>query len=340
MGRSPIFGIPLLENQQETPDVTHNEAIVLLEIAMKGVVSVGLNTPPAGVEGAAYVLGAAPTGVWSGKANKVAVYFNGSWRFLPGLTSAGADLPIGASHEGLRVWSQADDGFYVWDGSAWGAFSAGGGGVLDQLFLPAAISAPAAADFTLTEMGPSALTKSLADQSYGVDLIVTPVAVDSLALAVLDAGDVSSDFTCEFGLSVPFAYANYLSFGIFYRDSVNDLARAVGPEGNSTRGIMSAAKYNAAGYSAADSAASVVASGVYDYRLVFLRMVRVGTNVKTYVSFDGTLWSPYQSITWTDFVTAPDQIGVFLHPNVQPDTPFTVADWPDITVKIIHAAFA
>ena len=63
--------------------------------------------------------GAAPTGAWNGKANKLAGFFGGAWRFLPDVDSDGTDIPIGARHEGLRVWVNDENTFYRWTGSAW-----------------------------------------------------------------------------------------------------------------------------------------------------------------------------------------------------------------------------
>ena len=120
MGASPIFGIPLIASQQAQPEVTHNEAVMLLSLAFRGVTQVGLNAPPGSpAEGDAYVLGAAPTGAWSGKANKIAIRYNAAWDFLPGNDEDGTNIPIGVTHEGLRVWDRTNNCFYVWSGSAW-----------------------------------------------------------------------------------------------------------------------------------------------------------------------------------------------------------------------------
>lgn len=42
------------------------------------------NTPPSSpLAGDVYIVSTFPTGVWSGKANNIAVYANGSWYFTP-----------------------------------------------------------------------------------------------------------------------------------------------------------------------------------------------------------------------------------------------------------------
>lgn len=122
MGATPILGIPTIETQQAQPEITHNEAVYLLQLALMGAISLGDNAPPGSpAEGDVYVLGSAPTGAWTGKANKIAIRFNGAWRFVPGVDSSGSDIPIGADQSGLMIFNQDDDLFYVWTGAAWTA---------------------------------------------------------------------------------------------------------------------------------------------------------------------------------------------------------------------------
>lgn len=119
MSTTPDLGIPLVSTQQATPEVTHNEALYLIQALLNGVIS-QTNTPPGSpTVGDAYICGSAPTGAWAGKANKVAIYTDGGWRFVPGNTSAGTNIAIGARHEGLRVYRRDEDALWVWSGSAW-----------------------------------------------------------------------------------------------------------------------------------------------------------------------------------------------------------------------------
>lgn len=120
MTTSPDLGIPFIDQQQAQPEVTHNEALLLLQAVLNGVISVGLNTPAVGPTiGDSYVLGAAPTGTWSGRANCIAIWSGTAWDFIPGETSAGTPITMGARQEGLRVWNKALDRMYVWTGSEW-----------------------------------------------------------------------------------------------------------------------------------------------------------------------------------------------------------------------------
>lgn len=120
MTTSPDLGIPFISQAQAQPEVTHNEALLLIQALLGGVISVGLNTPAVGPTiGDSYVLGAAPTGVWSGRANCIAIWNGTAWDFIPGETSAGTPITMGARQEGLRVWNKALDRMYFWSGSAW-----------------------------------------------------------------------------------------------------------------------------------------------------------------------------------------------------------------------------
>lgn len=119
MASSPDLGINLLAQGQATPDVTVNEAIILLQALLYGVKSLGDNTPPGSpTEGDSYVVGTSPTGAWAGKINKIAVYYGGSWRFVPGNDSNGSNIQISARHEGLRVWVQDENALYVFSQNA------------------------------------------------------------------------------------------------------------------------------------------------------------------------------------------------------------------------------
>lgn len=117
---TPDLGIPELAQAQAFPEVTHNEAIVLLQLLQKGVIDRGLNPPPgAPTEGDSYILGAAPTGAWAGRANALAIFWGGVWRFLPGRDDLGAIIAMGARQEGLSVWVNDENTRYTWSGSAW-----------------------------------------------------------------------------------------------------------------------------------------------------------------------------------------------------------------------------
>ncbi|AGH31356.1 hypothetical protein TVVG_00007 [Tetraselmis viridis virus SI1] len=119
MVTTPIFGIPEIASQQDQPEVTHNEALILIQILMTGAEG-QQNTPPGGPsEGQVYIVGDTPTGAWAGRPNKVAIYYGGAWRFLPGVDDSGSSIDIGATHEGIRVYRKDLSALTVWDGAAW-----------------------------------------------------------------------------------------------------------------------------------------------------------------------------------------------------------------------------
>lgn len=120
MTTSPDLGIPFIVSSQAQPDVTHNEALLLIQATMKGVLDRGVNTPAVGpTTGDSYILGAAPTGAWAGRANCIAIYSGTAWDFIPGETSAGTPITMGARQEGLSVWVSDENTRYTWNGSSW-----------------------------------------------------------------------------------------------------------------------------------------------------------------------------------------------------------------------------
>lgn len=119
MATSPDLGLPFISALQSQPDVTHNEALLMLQAALVGAINL-TNTPPGSpADGDMYVCGTAPTGAWAGKANKLAFRYGGSWRFIPGNDSSGINIAMGARQEGIKVWVNDDAAEYVWTGSAW-----------------------------------------------------------------------------------------------------------------------------------------------------------------------------------------------------------------------------
>lgn len=105
---TPRWTLPLLAAGQAQKDMTHNEALSLLDLVVQPCVeAVGLNGPPAGPQpGQAWILGDRPTGEWTGHAQALAGWTDGGWRFL-------------APRLGLSVWSRADQCRCEWDGDAW-----------------------------------------------------------------------------------------------------------------------------------------------------------------------------------------------------------------------------
>ena len=148
------MGLPLLSSQQAQPEITHNEALVMLSALTKGVITIQNAPPGSPAEGDSYVVGTSPTGSWVGRANTIATYTVGGWRFIPDRNSSGTIITMGARHEGMRVWRQSDNALYVWDGAAWTALATAAQLPLDYgqrsvSLNTTAISVTAAVDSTL-----------------------------------------------------------------------------------------------------------------------------------------------------------------------------------------------
>ncbi len=91
------FAIPLLATGQAQKDVTHNEALTLTDVLLSPVVqSVAPAAIPASpVPGQGWIVGPSPQGAWAGRADQIAFWTVGGWRFS-------------AAPVGMAIWSVAD----------------------------------------------------------------------------------------------------------------------------------------------------------------------------------------------------------------------------------------
>lgn len=83
-GQSPRLALPLLAAGQAQKEITHNEALTLLDLLTHPVIeSAELTAPPADpVAGQMWRVGPAPTGIWSGQAGRIAALTEGGWRYI------------------------------------------------------------------------------------------------------------------------------------------------------------------------------------------------------------------------------------------------------------------
>jgi len=81
---SARFNLPLLAPGQSQKEVTHNEAVQLLECLVQPVVEgPPVNNPPGSpVVGQQFLVGPAPTGAWTGYSGGLASWTAGGWRLL------------------------------------------------------------------------------------------------------------------------------------------------------------------------------------------------------------------------------------------------------------------
>lgn len=101
------LGLPYLSTSQAQKEITHNEALDIIDFFCQPVVKSRTSSPPGTpAEGDAYIVLATATGVWVGKDNTIARYINGSWTFY-------------TPFEGMWTWVVADVRDYVYHSSAW-----------------------------------------------------------------------------------------------------------------------------------------------------------------------------------------------------------------------------
>lgn len=119
------FHLPLLAAAQAQKEVTHNEALTLLDALVQPVIEAGPqdDPPPAPTAGQGWLVGGAPTGDWAEAAGMIAVYTAGGWRFIE-------------PRAGMRLLRLSDHGWLRFDGSGWSApeavASPSGGAVVDS----------------------------------------------------------------------------------------------------------------------------------------------------------------------------------------------------------------
>lgn len=122
---TPRFSLPLLATAQAQKEMTHNEALVLIDALVQLAVEAGPQAdPPADPdEGQCWLVGAAPTGGWAGRAHAVAVWTAGGWRFA-------------VPREGLRAWRIGDGAWIRFEEGTWMVPSTlaapSGGSVIDS----------------------------------------------------------------------------------------------------------------------------------------------------------------------------------------------------------------
>lgn len=105
---SPILSLPLLQASQAQKHVTHNEALMRLDLLVQLTVADRTRTapPPGPVEGQRHIIAAAPTGAWAGQAGRIALWLDGVWQFIAPLT-------------GWRAFVSAETVEVTFNGTAW-----------------------------------------------------------------------------------------------------------------------------------------------------------------------------------------------------------------------------
>jgi hypothetical protein len=107
---SARLALPLLAAGQAQKEMTVNEALTRLDIAVQAsVVAGGLDQPPVAPKaGQCWIVGEAPGGDWSGRAGMLAGWTRDGWRFI-------------APGEGMAVWAEVDGTSWRRVGGVWKA---------------------------------------------------------------------------------------------------------------------------------------------------------------------------------------------------------------------------
>ena len=105
---SPILSLPLLAASQAQKHITHNEALMRLDVLVQLTVANRNLTAPPGtpIEGQRHIIAASPTGAWAGKAGKIALWQDGAWQFISALT-------------GWRAWVSSEAVEVSFNGTVW-----------------------------------------------------------------------------------------------------------------------------------------------------------------------------------------------------------------------------
>lgn len=84
MSATPRLLLPFLVPGQAQKELYHNEALQLLDVLVAAAVEgPPLATPPGSPAiGNCYIVAASPSGDWAGRAQQVAAYTSGGWRFI------------------------------------------------------------------------------------------------------------------------------------------------------------------------------------------------------------------------------------------------------------------
>lgn len=77
------LGLPMLVPGQAQKDMTHNEALAMLDLLLCGVVEgVASAPPPTPADGACWIVGTGASGAFSGRTHALAGWTAGGWRFV------------------------------------------------------------------------------------------------------------------------------------------------------------------------------------------------------------------------------------------------------------------
>ncbi|MFA4994210.1 MAG: DUF2793 domain-containing protein [Bdellovibrionales bacterium] len=107
MTTTPNLALTYIASSQAQKEITHNAALNDIDfLAKTSVIDTTVSTPPASpATGDAYIIGASPSGAWTGFAGSLAGYYGG-WSIK---------MPVA----GWTAWTRATSRLLYYTGSAW-----------------------------------------------------------------------------------------------------------------------------------------------------------------------------------------------------------------------------
>lgn len=108
MAVTPNFSMPLLVTAQAQKEITHNEALILIDALLRGTILDGpLDVPPADpMAGDCWIVGDDPEGAWVAAARHLAICTEGGWRFITPAIK-------------MKICRLVDGAMLAFDGSQW-----------------------------------------------------------------------------------------------------------------------------------------------------------------------------------------------------------------------------
>ncbi|HEX2764111.1 MAG TPA: DUF2793 domain-containing protein [Allosphingosinicella sp.] len=116
---TPRFGLPFILPGQAQKELFHNEALILIDLAVQPAVEgpPADSPPPAPLAGQCWIVAAGATGDWAGRDDEIALWTEAGWRFLP-------------PGPGMNAWNKAEGVPLVFDGTGWGGGELACSGIL------------------------------------------------------------------------------------------------------------------------------------------------------------------------------------------------------------------
>lgn len=101
------YALPVIRSGQSQKEVTHNEALTIIDALLHPAVARDVVSPPVTpVVGEMWIVPAAASGAWAQHSGKIAIWHSGGWGYV-------------VPRQGCVVWSLADNAQAIYDGVRW-----------------------------------------------------------------------------------------------------------------------------------------------------------------------------------------------------------------------------